>query len=353
MDTRTSATRWYGLARGARWVALSLVLSAMSMVASAQHRDRSGEEVVGAVCIACHGSGANGAPKIGDEKAWAARASQGLTVLTSHALTGIRNMPAHGGNPGVTDVEIGRAITYMVNKSGGHWIEPINGATAVPRSGQQVVQMQCSQCHATGVSGAPKIGDRAAWIPRLAKGLGALEASAIHGHGAMPARGGLADLSDDELRGAILYMFNYGVPAPQSSPPPVSTGDDPYHKVIAGIDLHLGMMPAEVIRAAQAEGKPLSGMSGRVPSGKGYYYLTISIADAKTNASISDATIKVKVADALAEEIKTLRVMAANNAITYGNYFRISSGSAYTITASIRRPLTNAATVASFDFKEP
>ncbi|MGE5825070.1 MAG: c-type cytochrome, partial [Bacteroidota bacterium] len=77
----------------------------------AQASARSGKEVVDEVCAACHASGANGAPKIGDEKAWKDRAAQGLTSLTRHAIQGIRKMPAHGGNPGVSDFEIELAIT--------------------------------------------------------------------------------------------------------------------------------------------------------------------------------------------------------------------------------------------------
>src|SRR5438045_3189081 len=73
--------------------------------------DRSGKEVVEAVCSACHGTGVNGAPKIGDQEAWSKRASQGLTGLTQSALQGIRQMPAHGGHPELSDVEVGRAVT--------------------------------------------------------------------------------------------------------------------------------------------------------------------------------------------------------------------------------------------------
>jgi cytochrome c5 len=207
------------------WLSILLVAMAitlMSTTASAQRRERTGKEVVDATCASCHASGANGAPKIGDTKAWKARASQGLTALTANALKGIRNMPAHGGNPGLSDIEVERAITRMVNLSGGQWVEPVGVATpAMARSGEQVVKMQCSKCHEAGVNGAPKIGDRAAWTARMSKGLDALVKSAVHGHGAMPARGGVADLTDAELQGAILYMFNVGVP--QVSPAPAAS----------------------------------------------------------------------------------------------------------------------------------
>ena len=121
-------------------------------------------------------------------------------------------MPPHGGNPALTDTEIERAITYMVNRSGGHWTEPVSRTVKAPeRSGEQIVQMQCVKCHRDGVGGAPRIGDRSAWIPRLKPGLDVVVRSAINGHGGMPARGGMADLTDAELRSAIIYMFNRDV----------------------------------------------------------------------------------------------------------------------------------------------
>ncbi len=180
--------------------------------ARAQTSERSGKEVVDAVCITCHGTGANGAPKIGDKKAWAKRTARGLTGLTKNAIKGVRKMPAHGGNANVSDFELERAITYMVNKSGGHWAEPVS-KTAQPseRSGKQIAEVQCVKCHLKGDGGAPKIGDRAAWIPRGTNGIDPLVRSAIAGHGGMPARGGMADLTDNELRGAVIYMFNSGV----------------------------------------------------------------------------------------------------------------------------------------------
>jgi cytochrome c5 len=75
------------------------------------------------------------------------------------------------------------------------------------RSGEAVVRARCVDCHEAGKGGAPRIGDRDAWIPRLSNGLDALVRSAINGHGQMPARGGMANLTDRELRSAIVYMY--------------------------------------------------------------------------------------------------------------------------------------------------
>ena len=193
----------------------ALGVSAMLMAPQvAQGQERTGKQVVEQVCGACHVKGVKGAPRIGDKKAWGSRASQGLTSLTETALKGIREMPAHGGSANVSDLEIARAVAYMVNRSGGKWAEPKSAKGQVAeRTGAQVVKEQCSKCHQDGKDGAPKIGDRKAWSKRLSQGVEALVASAIRGHGGMPARGDKADLTDREVRNAILYMYDPKAPA--------------------------------------------------------------------------------------------------------------------------------------------
>jgi len=173
---------------------------------------RTGKEVVDNVCLACHATGVNGAPKVGDTKAWEARSKRGLSALTGSALEGVRKMPPHGGSLSLNDIELKRAITYMVNQSGGSWTEPIDRRhLPAPRSGEQVVKAQCSKCHTQGLNGAPKIGDKAAWIDRAKLGFDGAVRSAINGHGAMPARGGMPNLTDAEMRAAVAYMFYQSV----------------------------------------------------------------------------------------------------------------------------------------------
>jgi len=327
-------------------------LLACSGAADAQRKERQGKEVVTAVCGSCHIEGKDNAPKIGDAKAWAGRASQGLTSLTDHAIKGIRNMPAHGGSTGVSDIEIERAIVYMVNESGGRWVEPLGGATpAVLRSSESIVQSACANCHESGQDGAPRIGDRPAWIARLKKGLDNLVASAIHGHGPMPARGGLPGLSDQEIRGAIVYMFNHGMPD-IPTPPPASR-PDPHHKLVSGTDIYLGMMRAEVIRAAQAQAGKAGAAQVDVPSGKGQYHVTISLSDNKSQVPVTDAEVQVLVSDGMTTERKALGLVTANNTVSYGNYFRFDSGNSYNITAEIRRPGVPGTIEAKFEFKAP
>jgi cytochrome c5 len=327
------------------WAVVAVVfVSMLSANASAQRRERSGMEVVDTVCISCHAKGEKGAPKIGDQQAWAARASQGLTALSEHALAGIRNMPAHGGNETLSDIEIERAITYLVNQSGGHWVEPLAGATpAVLRQSERIVQTQCAKCHQNGLDGAPKIGDRAAWVQRLKKGLDPLIKSAVHGRGPMPASGGLADLTDLEIQGAVMYMFNYGVVALPSEPSAATQTVNPYRKLVDGMEIYLGVARAEAMSAGQAPGK--------APSGKGYYHLNISLFDAKTGLAITDAQVEAKVADPMGIESRNLEVIAAYNTIGYGNYFRMDGMFPYTITVQIQRLVNGRTTEAKFEYK--
>jgi len=191
----------------ARWAAVGLAL--LAGAAYGAGAERTGKEIVEAQCASCHAKGVKGAPRLGDKQAWSKLASRGLTGLTASALKGVREMPAHGGDVKLSDPEIERAIVYMVNQSGAQWIEPVDVARpAGQRAGEQIVKEQCAQCHETGKNGAPKIGDRAAWIPRLNTGLDNTVRSAINGHGGMPPRGGKANLTDAEIRSAIIYMFN-------------------------------------------------------------------------------------------------------------------------------------------------
>ena len=79
-------------------------------------------------------------------------------------------------------------------------------STAMAADGKTVYETTCAMCHAAGVAGAPKFGDKAAWAPRIAQGKPALYNSALHGKNAMPPKGGNAALSDDAVKAAVDYM---------------------------------------------------------------------------------------------------------------------------------------------------
>jgi cytochrome c5 len=186
--------------------------------------ERSGEQVAKEVCQTCHGAGLLAAPKIGDQAAWKPRLAQGEKTLVMHALKGIRAMPAKGGNPNLSDEEVTRAAIWMANQAGAKYKEPaaaapasvqtssgapVKTASAAKADGAQTYQTVCSLCHAAGLAGAPKYGDKAAWKPRIAQGLPTLHEHAIKGIRTMPPKGGSATLSDAEVGAAVDYMVSH------------------------------------------------------------------------------------------------------------------------------------------------
>ena len=84
---------------------------------------RSGEQVFAAICTTCHTPGVANAPKLGDAAAWAPRLATGYPALLNSALKGKGAMAPQGGGD-FSDLEIGRAVVYMANKSGGKLDEP-------------------------------------------------------------------------------------------------------------------------------------------------------------------------------------------------------------------------------------
>ena len=186
---------------------------------------RSGKTVYEAVCAACHATGALNAPKFGDKNAWAKPIAQGQATLTAGAMKGVRQMPPRGGNPDLSDIEFARAVAYLANQGGANWKEPAAPAAApavvaaapvaaaAPAAaggdaakGKSLYESSCAACHAVGVAGAPKAGDKAAWAPRLKTGKDALYAAVTKGKGAMPPKGGNASLSEADIKTAVDYL---------------------------------------------------------------------------------------------------------------------------------------------------
>jgi cytochrome c5 len=80
-------------------------------------------------------------------------------------------------------------------------------STAMAADGKVVYEKTCAMCHAAGVANAPKLGDKAAWGPRVGAGKAAMIASVTNGKGAMPAKGGNAALTADEIGAAVDFML--------------------------------------------------------------------------------------------------------------------------------------------------
>lgn len=225
---------------------------------------KSGEELVGGACAACHLAGVAGAPALDDDAAWAERREAGLDALVASVINGKGAMPARGGSA-YSDEEIRIATQYIA----GFEVEDAAEAPAAEAEATETVEAApeadasdsavaaesteaaaeqnveetaattestagaeavaalvvgevpegltdnikanvdgvCAGCHLAGVAGAPKHGDKVAWQERADKGLDALTASVINGLGVMPPRGGSA-LSDEEIPLAIQYLMS-------------------------------------------------------------------------------------------------------------------------------------------------
>ncbi len=217
---------------------------------------KTGEQVFAAVCTACHTAGVAGAPKMGDNAAWAPFIKSGYDAMLNVALHGKGGMPAKGGNPALSDYEVARAVVYMANQSGGSLPEPAAPAeegakkeadagaapaaaaapapaapaaaapaaeaqapapaaapapqqtAAVNPAGEQLYKTVCFACHATGVANAPKFGDKAAWEPFIKTGMDAMVQVAMQGKPPMPPKGGAANASEEDIRAAVQFMVD-------------------------------------------------------------------------------------------------------------------------------------------------
>ncbi|HEX6297902.1 MAG TPA: c-type cytochrome [Burkholderiales bacterium] len=195
---------------------------------------RTGEEIVKAVCTACHQAGVANAPKLGDKAQWAPRIEQGLSTLVASVVKGKGAMPPKAGDPSLTDEEIASAVVLMANEAGASFKapaapkpKPAAATSAQPAQaaaqpaqaaappakpaaaeGKAVYDQTCVACHMQSVAGSPKLGDKAAWAPRIDTGMDSLVQSVLKGKGAMPPKGGNASLSEAQVRSAVEFMVS-------------------------------------------------------------------------------------------------------------------------------------------------
>ena len=125
-----------------------------------------------------------------------------------------------------TDPAVAAAkATERIQPVGEVQLAEVSTGPRIHKSGEEVVQAACAACHASGAMGAPKIGDKGAWGPRLSQGYETLVKHAIEGIRMMPARGGNPDLSDTEVARAVAHMANsagasFKAPEPPAEQPP-------------------------------------------------------------------------------------------------------------------------------------
>jgi cytochrome c5 len=221
--------------------------------------ERSGQQTYDRYCMACHTTGAAGAPMLGDENAWEPRVARGMDTLMQNTIQGIGAMPPMGTCMDCSEEELRASVEYLLDSleaaetqaGDQRQAEPQGQAQPQPqdppqqqpqdqaqqqpqdppqqqpqappqqpaqpqqqaqaaagRSGQEIYERSCAMCHNAGVAGAPMLNDPGAWAPRVERGMDTLMRNTIQGIGAMPPRGTCMDCSDAELRVAVEYMLD-------------------------------------------------------------------------------------------------------------------------------------------------
>lgn len=214
----------------AKWATTALIFLAawlgLASTASAQLPDIAAGKKRAQVCFACHGE--NGVSKIsgtphlaGQDRAYLIKAMQAyrngqrqdptmVAMAKPLSDTDMVNIAAYfhlavknaRGETLASVIETNERIKPVANVA----VVEAPAAPAAPRSADAVYNENCAACHASGIAGAPKVGDKAAWSARIAQGGDKLLEHAIKGLNAMPARGGCSDCSDEDIKKVVDYI---------------------------------------------------------------------------------------------------------------------------------------------------
>jgi cytochrome c5 len=180
----------------------------------------------------------------------------GSTVAESHALGGL------------TAQDLDKGVAARIHKVGAVEIRDANRPL---KSGEEVFKAQCTACHTPGAAGAPKLGDAAAWGPRIRSGFDALVQSALKGKGAMPPQTG-GDFGDVEIARAVAYMANAGgakFAEPKAPAAPAPTAAASSEAAVQTAAAAPAAAPAAA--SAPAAAAPQTAVAGAAGSGEALY----------------------------------------------------------------------------------
>ncbi len=170
-----------------------------------------GKQVYVKACIICHQNGEMGAPQIGNGSSWYARLKDnGLTGLYRHAINGYNSMPIKGACVTCSDNDVIAAADYLLNKSlsRSQWRDLSAGGTKkFPANGKNIYEENCSVCHTEGKLGAPKLGDKTAWSPLIAKNIDVLVENVVKGKN-HPTNGDCKLCTTGEIMDAVKYIVS-------------------------------------------------------------------------------------------------------------------------------------------------
>ena len=171
-------------------------------------KDKASEAVEGAGSMA-----SDAANKVGDAASDAMDSAGSMASGAADAVGDKAGNAMEGASAMVADAktavsESASSAMESASDTASKAVAAVGGAADGGAAGQQVYKNSCQSCHAAGVAGAPKLGDKDAWAPRIATGIDALLASSINGKGIMPPKGACASCSEEDLKAAVEYMVS-------------------------------------------------------------------------------------------------------------------------------------------------
>ena len=173
-------------------------------------KDKAGEAMDGAKSMA-----SDAADTVGDAASDAMDSASNMASDAADAVGDATDNAMEGAGAMAADAktavsESASSAMESASDAGSKAVAAVSGAADGGAAGQQVYKNSCQSCHAAGVAGAPKLGDKDAWAPRIATGIDALVASSINGKGIMPPKGACASCSEEDLKAAVEYMVSQG-----------------------------------------------------------------------------------------------------------------------------------------------
>jgi hypothetical protein len=170
----------------------------------------------------------------------------------------------------------------------------------------------------------------------------------------MPPRGGKADLTDGEIRSAVLYLFDptgATKPAAKAASAPASATAGMHRASAGGMDIYLGRLSAEQMRAFPA-GSPEATMHGGIPGGSGYWHVNVSVFDSASQAQVTGATVDFEYEQlGMGRQKKALEAATVAGATSYGAYVRLAPKSTYNFLVRVKKPGAPQATEVKFQDK--
>ena len=129
------------------------------------------------------------------------------SFIVATVLAAVVSYTASADHLSEKSIKARTAPVGKVYKEGDEIAGASTNAGGSARTGADIYKQFCTVCHAAGVAGAPKTGDKAQWAPLVDRGLADITASAIKGKGAMPPKGTCMDCSDEEIEMTVAYML--------------------------------------------------------------------------------------------------------------------------------------------------